>query len=422
MHGGLSLAAMRGLSVAVAGCGPCGLATALLLSRQGHQVTLFERFVEPKAIGSGLMIQPTGQAVLAELGLLPRMLVEGSRIDHLTGCAGKRTVLDVHYRCLGEPARFGIGVHRSSLFDALFDAVRTRGIAVRSGVEVVSSEVVGNHRRLVLGGGERSEPFDLVVDALGTRTTLAPACGRTLDYGALWATLDWREGAGFEVNALQQRYQRSSVMVGILPIGKGRGDRLKIAFFWSLRCDALDSWRAAGLESWKRTVRRLWPTCAPLLDQIEDPEQLTFARYAHRTLRQPTGPCLIHIGDAWHSASPQLGQGANMALLDAWALSRSLDRAETVADGLERAASMRRGHIRLYQWLTAVFTPVYQSDSQVLPFLRDRLVGPISRLWPASVIQAAMVSGLIGDPLGRCGLVNEHQPPRSTELVGNQPL
>ena len=31
---------MRELWVAVAGCGPCGLATALLLARRGHEVTL----------------------------------------------------------------------------------------------------------------------------------------------------------------------------------------------------------------------------------------------------------------------------------------------------------------------------------------------------------------------------------------------
>jgi hypothetical protein len=40
----------------------------------------------------------------------------------------------------------------------------------------------------------------------------------------------------------------------------------------------------------------------------------------------------------------------------------------------------------------------------VLPLMRDRLVGPLSRLWPATWIQAAMVSGLIGDPLTPLGL------------------
>jgi salicylate hydroxylase len=151
-------------------------------------------------------------------------------------------------------------------------------------------------------------------------------------------------------------------------------------------------------------VRDLWPATAPLLDQIDDPGQLTFARYAHRTLPRPAETALIHIGDAWHSASPQLGQGANMALLDAHALAKGLRESEDVGAGLAAAVTMRRRHVRLYQALTALFTPVYQSDSRTLPFIRDRLVGPLSGLWPANRIQAAMVSGLIGGPLAPLGL------------------
>lgn len=395
---------MRGTRVAVAGCGPCGLAAALLLSERGHQVTLFERFDEPKPIGSGLMIQPTGLAVLHQLGLAERIQAEGSRIDRLFGTAGSRVVLDVHYRALRGPLRFGVGVHRASLFDALHDAVGLAGVELRTGITVAGSEREGDRRRLTFADGSRSEPFDLVVDALGTRTPLGPQCGRDLSYGALWGTLDWPAGDGFDQAALQQRYRRSSIMVGVLPIGAGRGNRLKAAFFWSLRCDALGRWRAGGLDRWKAEVRALWPACQPLLDQIVDPDQLTFARYAHRTIRNPVAPALIHIGDAWHSASPQLGQGANMALLDAWALARGLEQAASVAEALAATVAMRRRHVLLYQWLTALFTPVYQSDSRVLPFIRDCLVGPLSKLWPATWIQAAMVSGLVGDPLRPLGL------------------
>jgi 2-polyprenyl-6-methoxyphenol hydroxylase-like FAD-dependent oxidoreductase len=259
-------------------------------------------------------------------------------------------------------------------------------------------------RRLVFSDASRSEPFDLIIDALGTRSPLAPPCARDLAYGALWATLDWADGDAFDQDALQQRYRRSSLMAGVLPIGRGQSEHLKLAFFWSLRCDRVDAWRAAGLDTWKAEVRGLWPDCGPLLDQIECAGQLTFARYTHRTLSAPVEPALVHIGDAWHSASPQLGQGANMALLDAWALALALEEADSVASALERAVAMRRGHVRLYQALTALFTPVYQSDSRVLPVLRDMLVGPMSKLWPATWIQAAMVSGLIGNPLRRCEL------------------
>ncbi len=399
---------MRGLNIAIAGCGPCGLSAALLLHRAGHQVTLFERFDAPQPIGSGLMLQPTGMAVLSELGLLPPVLGMGSRIDRLFGKAGSRVVLDVHYAALSRPGKFGIGIHRASLFAVLYDAVLRSGVPIHTGRELCGSRQIGNRRALQFTDGETSPAFDLVVDALGTRTPLAPITGRELAYGALWASLDWPQGAHFDPHTLEQRYERASIMVGVLPIGTPPGTGTsKAAFFWSLRADRLQEWRDAGLPPWKAQVAALWPTCAPLLDQITDAEQLIFARYAHRTLAMPAESGLIHIGDAWHSASPQLGQGANMALLDAWALAKGLAAAASVDEGISQAIRLRRRHVRLYQWLTALFTPVYQSDSRLLPFVRDRFVRPLSKLWPATWIQAAMVSGLIADPLGPLGLSDE---------------
>lgn len=354
------------------------------------------------------MIQPTGYAVLHQLKLAGALLDHGARVDRLRGEAGNsgRVVLDVRYSALGKGGSFGVGVHRATLFALLHKAAVAEAIPAETGCAVAGSELLSDgRRRLLLEGGRSIGPFDLIVDALGTRTPLAPRCGRELAYGALWGTLDWPAGAGFDRAALEQRYRRASVMVGVLPVGRFPGDtRQQAAFFWSLRADRFDDWRAAGLGRWKAQVAELWPATQSLLDQIASPDQLTFASYAHRTLQAPAERGMIHIGDAWHSASPQLGQGANMALLDAYALALALRQARDIPSALARAVAMRRRHVRLYQVLTALFTPVYQSDSRLLPFVRDRFVGPLSKLWPATAIQAAMVSGLIGKPLERIEL------------------
>ncbi len=378
----------------------------MLLARDGHRVTIFERFDAPAPIGSGLMIQPTGLAVLRALGLDRTLVARSAQIDRLFGQANGRTVLDVSYATLRRTGLCGYGVHRATLFAVLHDAVAAAGIPIETGRAVAGSDTTsGGGRRLVFADGTRSVAFDLIVDALGTRTPLAPPCGRALRYGALWATLHADDG--FAGNALEQRYRRASMMAGVLPIGRSPGVRHdQAAFFWSIRADRVAAWQDAGLEAWKDEVRRLWPATAPLLDQIGHADQLTFARYAHRTLARPTAPAMIHIGDAWHSASPQLGQGANMALLDAFALAKGLRDAPDIAGGIAAAVTMRSRHVRLYQALTALFTPVYQSDSRSLPFVRDRLVGPLSGTWPANRIQALMVGGLIGSPLAPLGLAS----------------
>lgn len=67
-----------------------------------------------------------------------------------------------------------------------------------------------------------------------------------------------------------------------------------------------------------------------------------------------------------------------MALLDALALARALR--QPLEDALPDYAAMRRWHVRIYQTMSAVFTPMYQSGSYRLPWLRDMILAPLSTL------------------------------------------
>lgn len=401
----------RSLTIAIIGCGTAGLAAALLLERAGHTVTLVERFSEPQPLGSGLILQPSGLAVLDALGLAAPLIATGSRIDRLFGlnAATGSVVLDVRYAALKREC-FGVGIHRAALFETLFASVQKRPIAIETGVEIGDIDPGADGKvSLVAASGGRIGPFDLVVDASGTRSPLlghaaAPTARVPLSYGALWANVPLA-GTGFDRHALEQRYRRASVMVGVLPIGRSDGEpEPQAALFWSLKADALDAWRSAGLAAWKAEVERVWPVTAPLLAHITEPEQLTFANYRHQTLPRPYGRRIAFIGDAAHSTSPQLGQGANMALLDAYALAVALSDAADLDAALLRYAQLRRWHVRLYQAASRMFTPFYQSDSVVLPLIRDRVVPPLARLPGIDRMLALLVSGLIGDPLRRLGL------------------
>ncbi|MEO9829225.1 MAG: NAD(P)/FAD-dependent oxidoreductase, partial [Nitratireductor sp.] len=363
-----------------------------------------------RPLGSGLILQPTGLTVLAALGLLDAIVPRGSRIDRLHGSDARsgRTVLDVRYAAW-RGGRFGLSVHRAALFDVLFDAVRAAGIGVETGTEIEALDHAGDRPRIVTATGRLLGPFDLVVDASGARSKLKrhvrrPCEPRPLAYGAFWASLGWR-GDGFDPHALVQRYDKASVMIGVLPIGRPTPDGdAQAAFFWSLKPAQAGAVRAAGLDAWKARVERLWPETRAYLDQIADFDQLTLARYGHHTLKLPAGRGLAVIGDAAHSTSPQLGQGANMALLDAAALAHALDRASDVATALEAYCAMRRWHVRAFQALSAALTPFYQSDSAVMPFVRDRLVATVARVPPAPQILASMVAGTLLSPFRPIGL------------------
>jgi hypothetical protein len=70
-------------------------------------------------------------------------------------------------------------------------------------------------------------------------------------------------------------------------------------------------------------------------------------------------------------------------------------------DGLHAYARMRYWHTRLFQWASATFTPFYQSDSRVLPVVRDWFASPLSRLPVGDMILARLVSGMTTAPLAR---------------------
>lgn len=390
-----------GLDVGIAGCGIAGLALGALLARAGWRVTLYDKLDEPAPLGSGLILQPVGMAVLAKLGLAGRARDLGARIDRLFGRVKPtdRVVLDVRYSALDKTTH-GIGIHRGALFRILFDAAVQSGVAFERNRDVRGVKA----GRFQFADGSESAHFHLLVDALGVRSPLSPKPNRPLAYGALWASLDWPAGDVFDAHALEQRYVQARRMVGVLPIGRlDDSAPQQAAFFWSLKGSDLGAWRAASIDAWKDDVRAIWPETEPFLAQITMHNDLVYATYAHRTLATPLSRGLVHVGDSFRCTSPQLGQGANMALLDAFALAHALGDGRDLEGALDAYARMRLTHTRLYQTASFLFTPVYQSDSDILPWLRDWIAGPLSRVPPAPQILAALVAGAIGSPLQAIG-------------------
>ncbi len=404
--------------IAIVGCGPAGLSAAIALHDAGRQVTLFEQFDQPGPVGSGLMLQPTGLAVLERWGLREAAESLGQRIDGMLGRVAPdgKVVLDINYRVLNtkkQPELYGVAIHRAALFDVLFKAVQARDIPIITGKTICASISVPNRKAangqnqvqlIEQDGAPIEEHFDLAVDASGARSILAQASGllrkkTQLNYGALWTTVELNDSS-FDPHLLEQRYKAASVMVGVLPCGTLPGEHQKLAtLFWSIKGADYAAFEAAGLDAWKQQVIEHWPAVETLLEHIEHTNQLTHATYSHHTLSRPYVPGVIFIGDAAHATSPQLGQGANMALLDAMALANAIECADNSAQAATIYAKARRAHVRFFQAASFLLTPFYQSDSYLLPKLRDTLFEPVSKLPMSDKLVTALGSGLLGNPI-----------------------
>ena len=385
---------MKQLRIAIVGYGTAGQAAAVLLTRDGHDVSVFERVPTPGPVGAGFLLQPGGLQVLWRMGLLPRVLRHGAPVARLFGDTPRgRAVMDMRYAGL-DPRLVGIGLQRGALFSILSDAWEGHG-GVRAGVAVVALEDAG--RVLVDGAGGRHGPYDLVVVADGAASLLRGQVGRVrLDqaypWGALWCLLP---AAGWpHLRELRQRYVAARKMIGLLPVGTRPGDDVpRLGFFWSLPVAAFDAWREAGLAAWKSEVRALWPECGPLVAGIEAPEWLARASYRDTVLTRWHRGHAVLIGDAAHAMSPQLGQGVNMALMDALALSGALRRHAAVADALQAFERERRRHVAIYQAWSRWLTPMFQSDLDAVARLRDLALRPAGRIPPGRTHMLRVLSG-----------------------------
>ena len=139
--------------------------------------------------------------------------------------------------------------------------------------------------------------------------------------------------------------------------------------------------RERGLNAWKAHVLDLCPHARQLLDDIHSFEQLAFAEYLDVRMRPWHRGKVVAIGDAAHAMSPQLGQGANLALCDARELASCVAASPTVEIALQNYTAARRHHLRFYQWATRVLTPFFQSSSPVWGWTRD-VAFPLANLIP----------------------------------------
>jgi 2-polyprenyl-6-methoxyphenol hydroxylase-like FAD-dependent oxidoreductase len=358
------------LRAAIVGTGIAGLASAIYLRRAGCDVRLVERAPQPAPIGSGLLLQPPGLAVLEDLGLLDAALARGARIVRLDGRTRTgRRVIGLDYRDWS-PRAFGLGMHRGALWHLLEQRACSEGVTMEAGREIESVDEL--------------EEFDLVLLACGARAAIRGTLGlrdrsRSYAWGALWATVPMP--ADWNGETLAQRFDGTAKMMGILPVGRdSQGAGPWVTLFWSERLDRIDALRARGWDAWREDALRIWPGAHPIVESLPGFEAFTTGAYTDVRVAPWVRGRVALVGDIAHGTSPQLGQGATLALLDARALAAAMAGEARPEDALLAYARARRDHARYYQWSSRMLTPFFQSDRRWLGLMRDAFMGPLGSL------------------------------------------
>lgn len=391
--------------IGIVGYGSGGQACALALLQAGHDIEVFERVPRPGPVGAGFLLQPTGLEALWRLGLLDAARALGSPVARLYGeTRDGRAVMDMRYADL-DPRLAGLGLQRGALFELLHAKIGGRA-RLRADIAVVQLDCEGG--RLRDAHGHWHGPFDAIVVADGAASTLRETVSpsrldRPYPWGALWCLVP--EGDWEWPDELRQRYALARQMAGMLPVGRAPGDPVRrLGFFWSLPTARFDAWEREGPDAWLRELETLWPEARERLGAGFDATRLARAAYRDAIPERWWRGRAVLLGDAAHAMSPQLGQGVNMALVDAVALADAFERTDALPEAFAAYAWERRRHLAAYHRYSRWLTPLFQSGHDTLARARDLAFLPFGRLPLARTHMLRVLSGTQQGWLGRYGL------------------
>ena len=372
-------AATTDADVVIAGGGIGGLAAAIGLRRRGISVVVCEQAPELKEVGAGLLLSPNAVRALDAVGItVPAQSARVIREWRVLDQTGRR----LHIVNAVHQGTSTLSLHRAELQRLL--RAQLPDACVRLACQISAATETANGVDLVGASGERVRGA-IAIGADGIRSRVracwlgpepARYCGyvgwRAIvpwvppSYCGEWLSESWGDGKRFGVAPVDEHrcyWYASANVRGAAPNPPVDHQAHLLALF--------GRWHAPIPELIRST-----PAHTILFTPIHDRR-----RGVMRLSRR-----IALLGDAAHPMTPNLGQGACMALEDARVLADALSTAASLPDGLCRYDERRRARTTRVMRASRFMGHVIQLENPIATALRDAVL----RLAPPLFSQATM--------------------------------
>jgi 2-polyprenyl-6-methoxyphenol hydroxylase-like FAD-dependent oxidoreductase len=335
----------------IVGGGIGGLSLARELALRGLSATVVERAPRLNPVGAGIIMNPNAMAVLERNGLAEQ--VRRDSWPYLTRETRDRDgalLATRDYRPLYDSGKLARGalVHRAHLLDVLYRSLP--GGTVRFGTEVKRGDLP--YAGLVVGADG--------VHSQVRRELFGHIAPRYMGYRSHRLVMDNIAG----VRCFTE-YLGRGVRIGLVPISEAR------LYVWttfnSPRDAALPDPRSVFAQFGAEAVRRVL-AALPAAEEIIVTEIEELA--PERWVRGRT----VLLGDAVHAMTPNIGQGAGMAMEDAAVLAEELAGAAEIEHALESYVRRRKARVETVMRVSREVGEDGQRSGALACWLRNRRV------------------------------------------------
>ena len=326
---------MASKKLIIAGGGIGGMTAALALRRAGVDVTVFERAPQFAEVGAGLSLWPNATRVLHSLGVLERVLARGDEVLQFDlQRPDGRPMATIPIPRYDTPA---VCVHRADLHRALVESLP--GICLEANRVIQSFDqrsgsVIGRFANGLAVEAEGIVGADGIHSVI--RAQLHGAAAPVYRGYTIWRGLAANPG-GLVRGHLCETWGAGQ-RFGIMPIGQGR-----VCWYATRNRPPAQPDAAEGRQAEVLKLFAGWHAPIPALIASTPAAEILKTDASDRpALRKWGRGNVTLLGDAAHPMTPNMGQGACMAIEDAAGLARMVAGVTDVAAGFRAYEALRQ--------------------------------------------------------------------------------
>lgn len=336
------------MKIGIAGAGVGGMAAAIALQKQGHDVTIFERARAFGRIGADVNLTPNAVHALDGLGVGEVLRRTAARPEYRisrtwdSGAETSRLPMST-----AAQERYGapqLTIHRADLLAALENTLAPGTIRFATPVE--GAMPYGDGAAAILGDGTRFEA-DLLIGADGIHSAVRRALfgedhPRFTGLVSYRAVFPRERGGGIPNLDSFTKWWGPTSDRQIVTFPLNRGSEIFVFATTAQEDWTEEGWTLPGdIGALRAAYADFHPEARALLDACETVTRS--ALHVREPMQHWSSGATTLLGDAAHPMVPFMAQGACMASEDAVVLARALDGTtpETVAGALKRYEEAR---------------------------------------------------------------------------------